>query len=163
MSDLATPPSDRRRRCRRPARTRRAGSSATPGRSWPTYGRPQRVLVRGEGCWVWDADGRRYLDLLGGIATSTLGHAHPLLVSTVTAQLATLGHVSNFFATAPQVALAERLLGILAAPAGSAVFFCNSGGRGQRGGVQDVPADRPHPDRRGRGRASTAARWAPSR
>jgi acetylornithine/N-succinyldiaminopimelate aminotransferase len=93
-----------------------------------TYGRPQRVLVRGEGCWVWDADGRRYLDLLGGIATSSLGHAHPLLVSTVTAQLATLGHVSNFFATAPQVALAERLLEIVAAPSGSAVFFCNSGG-----------------------------------
>jgi acetylornithine/N-succinyldiaminopimelate aminotransferase len=98
------------------------------GAVMPTYGRPQRVLVRGEGCWVWDADGRRYLDLLGGIATSTLGHAHPLLVSTVTAQLATLGHVSNFFATAPQVALAERLLSILAAPPGSAVFFCNSGG-----------------------------------
>jgi acetylornithine/N-succinyldiaminopimelate aminotransferase len=93
-----------------------------------TYGRPQRVLVRGEGCWVWDADGRRYLDLLGGIATTSLGHAHPLLVSTVTAQLATLGHVSNFFATAPQVALAERLLEISSAAAGSAVFFCNSGG-----------------------------------
>jgi acetylornithine/N-succinyldiaminopimelate aminotransferase len=97
------------------------------GSLMPTYGRPQRVLVRGEGCWVWDADGRRYLDLLAGIATSTLGHAHPLLVSTVTTQLATLGHVSNFFATAPQVALAERLLSILDAPAGSAVFFCNSG------------------------------------
>jgi acetylornithine/N-succinyldiaminopimelate aminotransferase len=97
------------------------------GSLMPTYGRPQRVLVRGEGCWVWDADGRRYLDLLGGIATSTLGHAHPLLVSTVTAQLATLGHVSNFFATAPQIALAERLLSILDAPPGSAVFFCNSG------------------------------------
>jgi acetylornithine/N-succinyldiaminopimelate aminotransferase len=93
-----------------------------------TYGRPGRVLVRGEGCWVWDADGRRYLDLLGGIATSSLGHAHPLLVSTVTAQLATLGHVSNFFATAPQIALAERLLAILQAPSGSAVYFCNSGG-----------------------------------
>ena len=93
-----------------------------------TYGRPQRVLVRGEGCWVWDADGRRYLDLLGGIAVNSLGHAHPLLVSTVTAQLATLGHVSNFFATAPQVALAERLLEIARAPQGSAVYFCNSGG-----------------------------------
>ncbi|MFL6099125.1 MAG: acetylornithine transaminase [Actinomycetales bacterium] len=92
-----------------------------------TYGIPQRVLVRGEGCWVWDADGRRYLDLLGGIATTALGHAHPLLVSTVTAQLATLGHVSNFFATAPQVALAERLIEIAGAEAGSAVFFCNSG------------------------------------
>ncbi|WP_459643853.1 acetylornithine transaminase [Kineococcus sp. NUM-3379] len=92
-----------------------------------TYGRPQRVLVRGEGCHVWDADGRRYLDLLAGIATNVLGHAHPLLVSAVTAQLATLGHVSNFFATAPQVALAERLLALAGAPAGSRVFLCNSG------------------------------------
>ena len=101
-----------------------------------TYGTPQRVLVRGEGCWVWDADGRRYLDLLGGIATSTLGHAHPLLVSTVTAQLATLGHVSNFFATAPQVALAERLLELVGAPSGSAVFFCNSGSEANEAAVK---------------------------
>jgi len=92
-----------------------------------TYGPPQRVLVRGEGCYVWDADGRRYLDLLAGIAVNTLGHAHPFLVSAVTAQLATLGHVSNFFATPPQIALAERLLDLLAAPPESAVFFCNSG------------------------------------
>jgi len=75
-----------------------------------TFGTPQRVLVRGEGCYVWDADGNRYLDLLAGIAVNALGHAHPLLVSAVTAQLATLGHVSNFFATAPQIALAEREL-----------------------------------------------------
>ena len=91
------------------------------------FGRPQRLLVRGEGCHVWDADGRRYLDLLGGIATNVLGHAHPLLVSAVTTQLATLGHVSNFFATAPQVVLAERLLALAAAPEGSRVFLCNSG------------------------------------
>ncbi len=92
-----------------------------------TYGRPQRVLVRGEGAWVWDADGRRYLDLLAGIASNVLGHAHPTLVSAVTAQLSTLGHVSNFFATPPQIALAERLLELLDAPAESAVFFCGSG------------------------------------
>jgi acetylornithine/N-succinyldiaminopimelate aminotransferase len=92
-----------------------------------TFGPPQRVLVRGEGCYVWDADGNRYLDLLAGIAVNALGHAHPFLVSAVTAQLATLGHVSNFFATAPQVALAERLLDLLGAPAGSKVFFTNSG------------------------------------
>ncbi|WP_432548135.1 acetylornithine transaminase [Kineococcus sp. SYSU DK004] len=92
-----------------------------------TYGVPQRVLVRGEGCWVWDADGKRYLDLLAGIATNALGHAHPLLVAAVTSQLATLGHVSNFFATVPQVALAERLLQVARAPEGSRVFFCNSG------------------------------------
>jgi acetylornithine/N-succinyldiaminopimelate aminotransferase len=76
---------------------------------------------------VWDADGRRYLDLLGGIATNALGHAHPTLVGAVTAQLSTLGHVSNFFASVPQVALAERLLALLRAPAGSKVFFANSG------------------------------------
>ncbi|SDQ51816.1 acetylornithine transaminase [Quadrisphaera sp. DSM 44207] len=92
-----------------------------------TYGTPKRVLVRGEGAQVWDADGRRYLDLLAGIATSVLGHAHPLLTAAVTSQLATLGHVSNFFATPVQVALAERLLEVLRAPAGSGVFFCNSG------------------------------------
>lgn len=92
-----------------------------------TFGTPQRVLVRGEGPYVWDADGNRYLDLLGGIATNSLGHAHPLLVAAVTAQLTTLGHVSNFFASAPQVALAERLLQVAGAPQGSAVFFANSG------------------------------------
>jgi acetylornithine aminotransferase len=91
------------------------------------FGTPQRVLVRGEGCYVWDADGRRYLDLLAGIAVNALGHAHPFLVSAITAQLATLGHVSNFFATPLQVTLAERLLDLLDAPDGSAVFFCNSG------------------------------------
>jgi acetylornithine aminotransferase len=92
-----------------------------------TYGTPQRVLVRGEGCYVWDADGRRYLDLLAGIATNLLGHAHPLLVNAVTSQLTTMGHVSNFFATPVQIALAERLVQLLHGPAGSRVFFCNSG------------------------------------
>src|SRR5918912_2949835 len=91
------------------------------------FGPPQRVLVRGEGCYVWDADGNRYLDLLAGIAVNALGHAHPMLVAAVTAQLATLGHVSNFFASAPQITLAERLLDLLGAPQGSRVFLCNSG------------------------------------
>ena len=101
-----------------------------------TYGTPQRVLVRGEGCYVWDADGRRYLDLLAGIAVNALGHAHPFLVSAITAQLATLGHVSNFFATPLQVALAERLLELLDAPEGSAVFFCNSGAEAIEGSLK---------------------------
>lgn len=95
-----------------------------------TFGRPQRVLVRGEGCYVWDADGARYLDLLGGLAVNSLGHAHPLLTSAITSQLATLGHVSNFFATGPQIALAERLLDIVSAGrdrADGRVFFTNSG------------------------------------
>lgn len=111
-------------------------SQGLPGEVWTrrysaavmnTFGTPQRILVRGEGCYVWDADGNRYLDLLAGIAVNALGHAHPFLVSAVTAQLASLGHVSNFFATAPQVALAERLLELAGAPAGSRVFFTNSG------------------------------------
>lgn len=93
-----------------------------------TFGPPQRVLVRGEGCHVWDADGRRYLDLLAGLAVNSLGHAHPLLVSTVTAQLAALGHVSNFFASPPQIALAERLLALVGDDARAGrVFFTNSG------------------------------------
>jgi len=90
-----------------------------------TFGPPKLVLTRGEGAYVWDAEGRRYLDLLGGIAVNTLGHAHPALVSAVSAQLSTLGHVSNFFATEPQVELAERLLDLLGVS--GKVFFTNSG------------------------------------
>jgi len=90
-----------------------------------TFGPPQRVLVRGEGCYVWDADGHRYLDLLGGIAVNALGHAHPVVHAAVTGQLATLGHVSNFFATPAQITLAERLLDLLGSP--GRVFFTNSG------------------------------------
>ncbi|MFZ3451811.1 acetylornithine transaminase [Arthrobacter sp. 7Tela_A1] len=91
------------------------------------FGTPQRVLVRGEGCTVWDADGKPYLDLLGGIAVNALGHAHPSVVSAVTAQLNTLGHISNFFTSPPQISLAEKLLELAQAPAGSKVFFTNSG------------------------------------
>jgi acetylornithine aminotransferase len=90
-----------------------------------TFGRPQRVLVRGEGCHVWDADGRRYLDLLGGLAVNVLGHGHPAVTKAVTAQLETLGHVSNFFATEPQVMLAERVRAL--AGGHGRVFFTNSG------------------------------------
>ncbi|MEP7764849.1 acetylornithine transaminase [Sanguibacter sp. 25GB23B1] len=92
-----------------------------------TFGPPQRVLVRGEGAYVWDADGRRYLDLLGGIAVNVLGHAHPTLTAAISAQLGTLGHVSNFFGTPTQIALAERLVDLSGAPEGSRVFFTNSG------------------------------------
>ncbi|WP_242496277.1 acetylornithine transaminase [Xylanimonas protaetiae] len=92
-----------------------------------TFGPPQRVLVRGEGCYVWDADGRRYLDLLAGIAVNALGHAHPTLTAAISAQLGTLGHVSNFFGTPTQIALAETLLSKAQAPEGSRVFFTNSG------------------------------------
>ncbi|AYO49901.1 acetylornithine transaminase [Micrococcus luteus] len=91
------------------------------------FGRPTRVLVRGEGVHVWDADGRRYTDLLAGIAVNALGHGHPALVRAVSEQVATLGHVSNLFTSEPQIRLAERLLELAGAPAGSTVFFANSG------------------------------------
>lgn len=92
-----------------------------------TFGDPRRVLVRGEGAHVWDADGNRYLDLLAGIAVNSLGHAHPLLVAAVTGQLTTLGHISNFFASPAQVALAERLASLFGEPGRTKVFFTNSG------------------------------------
>ena len=91
------------------------------------FGTPQRVLVRGEGTHVWDADGKEYLDLLGGIAVNALGHAHPDVVAAMTKQAGTLVHVSNFFATPTQIELAERLLQLAQAPEGSGVFFTNSG------------------------------------
>lgn len=104
-----------------------------------TFGPPQRVLVRGEGCYVWDADGTRYLDLLGGIAVNSLGHAHPTLTGAIAAQLGTLGHISNFFASPTQIALAERLLELVTpggAPEGSRVFFTNSGTEAIEGAVK---------------------------
>jgi acetylornithine/N-succinyldiaminopimelate aminotransferase len=90
-----------------------------------TFGTPPRVLVRGDGCDVWDADGRRYLDLLGGLAVNALGHAHPKVIEAVTTQLGTLGHVSNLFATPPQIALADRILTLLGSK--GRVFLTNSG------------------------------------
>ncbi|GAB3622231.1 acetylornithine transaminase [Mariniluteicoccus endophyticus] len=93
-----------------------------------TFGTPKRVFVRGEGAYVWDADGNRYLDLLAGIAVNALGHAHPYVLAAITSQLATLGHVSNFFATPAQIALAERLSAMVAHDGSQArVFFTNSG------------------------------------
>ncbi len=85
---------------------------------------PSLQLVRGEGCFVWDSDGRKYLDFLAGIAVNALGHAHPAFVEAVSRQAATLAHVSNYFATPPQLELADRLLRL---SGGDRVFFCNSG------------------------------------
>ncbi len=93
-----------------------------------TFGPPKLVLARGEGAHVWDVDGVEYVDLLGGIAVNALGHAHPALVAAVTEQLTTLGHVSNFFTSAPQVELAERLLSLVGpGERGGRVFFTSSG------------------------------------
>lgn len=84
------------------------------------------VLVRGEGSWVWDAEGRRYLDLLAGIATCALGHCHPAVVAAAKQQLETLWHVSNVFYSEPQIQLAQRLTAASGLP-GARAFFCNSG------------------------------------
>jgi acetylornithine aminotransferase len=92
-----------------------------------TYGTPRLALTRGAGAEVWDADGRRYLDLLAGIAVTSLGHAHPAVRGAVEHQLATLGHTSNLYVTEPAVALAERLLDLVGARGSGRVFFANSG------------------------------------
>jgi acetylornithine aminotransferase len=89
------------------------------------YGTPPLALVRGAGAVVWDEAGHSYVDMLGGIAVNALGHAHPAVVSAVSRQIATLGHVSNLYVAEPPVALAELLLA-LAGRAGR-VFFANSG------------------------------------
>jgi acetylornithine aminotransferase len=91
------------------------------------FGTPQLVLASGHGCWVTDVDGNRYLDLLSGIAVNALGHAHPALVQAVAKQAESAIHVSNFFTSEPAILLAERLLDLSGAPAGSGVFFANSG------------------------------------
>ncbi|WP_270887824.1 acetylornithine transaminase [Pedococcus sp. 5OH_020] len=91
------------------------------------FGRPPLVLSHGDGCMVWDVDGHRYLDLVGGIAVNALGHGHPALVSAVSKQAGEAIHISNLFTSRAQVELAERLLEIAGAPQGSAVFFANSG------------------------------------
>ncbi|MEU1553463.1 acetylornithine transaminase [Streptomyces scabiei] len=89
------------------------------------YGTPKLSLVRGAGSKVWDADGREYVDYVGGIAVNALGHAHPAVVEAVSTQIASLGHVSNLFVAEPPVALAERLLELFGRD--GKVFFCNSG------------------------------------
>ncbi|MBO0517593.1 aminotransferase class III-fold pyridoxal phosphate-dependent enzyme, partial [Streptomyces beijiangensis] len=74
------------------------------------FGTPRLPLVRGRGTRVWDAEGNEFLDFAGGIAVNSLGHGHPAVVSAVSAQIASLGHISNLFIAEPTVRLAERLL-----------------------------------------------------
>jgi acetylornithine aminotransferase len=90
------------------------------------YGKPSIVLVKGKGIVVTDADGKSYLDFLGGIATSVLGHAHPAIVKAVTKQVSTLCHVSNFYAHPNAIELAEKLVG-MTGDESAKVFFCQSG------------------------------------
>ena len=90
------------------------------------YGKPSIALVKGKGIVVTDADGKSYLDFLGGIATSVLGHAHPAIVKAVTKQVSTLSHVSNFYAHPNAIELAEKLVG-MTGDESAKVFFCQSG------------------------------------
>ena len=92
-----------------------------------TLGRPLLKLVRGEGSWVEDDEGKRYLDFLAGIAVNSLGHAHPVFVEAVSRQAATLAHVSNYFATEPALELADRLARLTGAGEAGRVWFGNSG------------------------------------
>ncbi len=91
----------------------------------PNYGMPPVAISRGAGCLVWDADGREYLDLIAGIAVSSLGHAHPAIVEAVSRQVAQVAHTSNLFLHEREIELAERLLSLLGAD--GRVFFANSG------------------------------------
>jgi len=90
----------------------------------PTYGRLPIALSYGRGCWVWDTQGKKYLDALGGIAVNTLGHAHPKLVPALTDQIGKLIHSSNYYLVPLQEQLAAKLCELSGL---SNVFFCNSG------------------------------------
>ncbi len=98
-----------------------------------TYGRFPIALTKGRGSFVWDDQGRRYLDFVAGIATCTLGHAHPAMVEAVTQQIQTLHHVSNLYYVPEQGALAHWLVEHSCA---DRVFFCNSGAEANEGAIK---------------------------
>ena len=98
-----------------------------------TYGRFPIALARGKGCRVWDTEGREYLDFVAGIATCTLGHAHPALVAAVTQQIQTLHHVSNLYYIPQQGELAKWIIDHSCA---DRVFFCNSGAEANEGAIK---------------------------
>lgn len=98
-----------------------------------TYARFPLALVRGEGCRVWDSEGRDYLDFVAGIATCTLGHAHPTLIEAVTRQIQTLHHVSNLYYIPVQGELAKWLT---AHSCADRAFFCNSGAEANEGAIK---------------------------
>jgi acetylornithine/N-succinyldiaminopimelate aminotransferase len=102
----------------------------------PNYGVPPVAISRGTGCLVWDADGREYLDLIAGIAVSSLGHAHPAIVKAVSRQVATVAHTSNLFLHEREIELAERLLALLNTD--GRVFFANSGAEANEAAIKLV-------------------------
>ena len=102
----------------------------------PNYGLPPLAISRGRGCRVWDADGREYLDLIAGIAVSSLGHAHPAIVEAVSRQVAQVAHTSNLFLHEREIELAERILALLGAD--GRVFFANSGAEANEAAIKLV-------------------------
>jgi acetylornithine/N-succinyldiaminopimelate aminotransferase len=108
------------------------------------YGTPALALSRGAGCRVWDVDGRDYLDLVAGIAVSSLGHAHPAVVDAVERQVRTLAHSSNLYINEPSLELAERLATSFGAN-GTRVFLCNDGATANEAAIKI--ARRANPDR----------------
>ena len=107
----------------------------------PNYGVPPLAISHGRGCRVWDADGRQYLDLIAGIAVSSLGHAHPAIVEAVSRQVAEVAHTSNLFLHEREIELAERILTLLGAGASASdgrVFFANSGTEANEAAVKLV-------------------------
>lgn len=98
-----------------------------------TYGRLPMALVKGEGTWVWDAEGRKFLDFVGGLAVNSLGHAHPKVTDAICQQAGTLMHCSNIYWIEPQVKLAKLL--VENSCAGKA-FFCNSGAEANEGAIK---------------------------
>src|SRR5215467_10029376 len=90
----------------------------------PNYKPAEIVLERGEGCYVFDVEGHRYLDLVAGIAVSVLGHNHPKLVEAIRAQAGKILHSSNLYLNVPSIELARR---VLQSSFGERIFFCNSG------------------------------------
>jgi acetylornithine aminotransferase len=109
------------------------------------YATPPVALARGEGCRVWDVEGRDYLDLLAGIAVSALGHAHPAVVDAVASQVARIAHTSNLAINEPALALAERLVALVGG-AGTRAFLCNDGTTANEAAIKVVR--RAQPERR---------------
>jgi acetylornithine/N-succinyldiaminopimelate aminotransferase len=102
----------------------------------PNYGVPPLAISRGQGCRVWDADGREYLDLIAGIAVSSLGHAHPAIVEAVSRQVAQVAHTSNLFLHEREIELAERILALLGTD--GRVFLANSGAEANEAAIKMV-------------------------
>ena len=100
------------------------------------FGTPPRVMDHGQGAHIWDVDGNEYLDFLAGIAVNSLGYAHPKWVKAVSEQAAKVAHISNYFASEPQIELAAKLVKLAGAPEGSKVYFGNSGAEGNEAALK---------------------------